>query len=85
MTGSEPGSKLMMILLPWSGLVRSSLPGLNAHDIQASQSREIITEKSSEFYTLFFMKSAIDWRKSCDWRKTPGFLRKSEIFPVVIV
>lgn len=33
----------------------------------------------------FFMKSAIDWRKSCDWRKTPGFLRKSEIFPVVIV
>lgn len=36
-------------------------------------------------YIFFLMKSAIEWRKSDDWRKTPEFLRKSEIFPVVIV
>lgn len=53
-TGSEPGSKLTLILLPWSGLVRNSLPGLNAHDIQVLQSREIITDKGSEFYKFFF-------------------------------
>lgn len=47
-------SELMMISLPWSGLVRNSLPGLNVHDIQASLSREIITEKGSEFYTFSF-------------------------------
>lgn len=52
--GPEPGSELMMISLPWSGLVRNSLPGLNVHDIQASQRREIITEKVLNF--IFFFK-----------------------------
>lgn len=31
------------------------------------------------------MKSTIEWRKYFDGRKTPEFLRKNEIFPVVIV